>query len=294
MMRSFWGLSWLAVCSSLGCGAKEGATAPNLADCTTCAIKNPGGTLHPSSEGGTGTEPDAGNAPTDGASTQTGDAGEVTVTLTLALLADPPFASPTPTTSSRVIVSAYDRSGGVVDTGSAGVILPETLDGVATGPNWFAVQDATPAPTIAPTLQPVNVGTNNPSVALSALNIGQLAASNIDMELLGSPAAGEATVVLVFRQGGKAVSGVTVKGNPGASRVAYYTGSSASPYQTEDRGITATGAESTVMVTHVPAAGQFPQTVDLTLTCNVGNQSTFDVHVKVAQKFATWMVVEVP
>jgi hypothetical protein len=77
-----------------------------------------------------------------------------------------------------VKVSAFDPSGAIVDTGAAGALLPQDLEGVASGPNWFAVQDANSVVTIASTLQPVNVGAGNPTVALSALNAGQLAASN--------------------------------------------------------------------------------------------------------------------
>jgi len=285
-------LAWLGLCLSWGCGAKAVATAPNMGDCTTCVLTGSGGTNHVPREGGSGQDTDANDSPLGDAAMTANDAGAVSVTVTLSLLADPAFAKPTGNSSTRVIVSAFDPSGGVVDTGSVGVIPPEPLDGVAVGPNWFAVQEATAAvPTIAATLQPAIVGAKNPTVALSALNAGQLSNSSIDGELLGGTAPGEATVVLVFQKAGQSVSGISVTGNPGTSAVAYYTGGGT--YQTQDKGTNGTGAESTVIVTHVPAAARFPQRASITLAGHLG-QSAFDIPVSVSQTFATWMLVDVP
>jgi hypothetical protein len=203
------------------------------------------------------------------------------------LLSDGPFIMPLGSATGPLVISAYDPSGAVVDTGQAGVTLPVKLDGVASGSNWFAVEDATKAGTIASTLQPISVGTDNPTnVALSAISAGPLAATQIDRVPLGGPASGEATVVLVFRQGVKSVPGITVTGNPGNSTVAYYAGNG---YQTQDMGTNVTGAQSTVLIAHVPVAAR----LRLPLKYTVANKP-FDIQVDVAPTFVTWMLVDVP
>ena len=264
-----------------------------MGDCTTCVLTGSGGTNHVPREGGSVQEPDANDTRRRrradrercGRSQCRRDA------LACLPIRRSPYRQETPPPASSSARSI--PPGGVVDTGNAGVIPPETLDGVAVGPNWFAVQEATAGvPTIAPTLQPAIVGANSPTVALSALNAGQLSNSIVDGQPLGGTAPAEATVVLVFQKAGQSVSGVSVTGNPGASAVAYYTGGGA--YQTQEKGTNATGAESTVIVTHVPAAARFPQRASITLTGHLGNQTAFDIPVSVSQTFVTFMLVDVP
>src|SRR4051812_30622259 len=117
-------LSWLGLFLGWGCGSKEVPTAPNMGDCTTCVLTGSGGTNHVPREGGSVQAPDANDTPPDDAAPITSDAGAVSVAVTLSLLADQAFTKPTGNPSTRVIVSAFDPSGGVVDTGSAGVIPP--------------------------------------------------------------------------------------------------------------------------------------------------------------------------
>jgi hypothetical protein len=261
-----------------------------LGDCTTCNPITTGG-FHGS---GGGSEPDdAGNTATNDATAPAGDAGAVKVTLSVVrMLSEATFSKDMVTYTGPVKVSSFNPAGEVVDTGDTGVVLSQDLDGVASGPNWFAVEDTNPVVTLASTLQPINVGTNNPAVTLSALNAGQLAATNIDGDLVMSPTPGQSTIVLVFQRDGKSVSGVNVSGPTDPAVIAYYTGTPFL-YQTMAKGTDATGTDSTVVIAHVPTAAQFPKMSTITLSYRVGNQPAASLDVNVAQTFVTWVPVDV-
>jgi hypothetical protein len=291
MMRCLYGFGGLALVTIAGCSSKGPPSAPALGDCTTCPPITTGGSVG----SGGGQEPDdAGDMPSVDAPSSTSDAGAVKVKLSLVrMLSDATFSKDPMTYTGPVKVSSFDPAGAVVDTGDMGVILSQDLDGVASGQNWFAVQDANTTVTLASTLQPVNVGSGNPTIALSALNAGQLAATNIDGDLLMSPAQGQATIVLVFQRAGKPVSGVSVSGVSDPAVIGYYTGTPF-PYQTKAKGTDATGTDSTVVIAHVAAAAQFPKMSTITLSYNIGNQPPSSLDVNVAQSFVSWVPVEVP
>lgn len=287
-MRRFGGFGGLVLCLAWGCGSKSGAAAPNLGDCTTCNL-NAGGTPHHSADADAEAEA---SATSDDAAKRA--VAAVTITLSpITVNTDATFAKDPTSFAGAVKVSSFDPQGAVVDTGPSGVVLSQMLPGVASGPNWFAVEDTSMPPTLASTLQPVTVDTKDSAISLTAINVNQLATSNIDGQLLGGLTAGETTVVLVFRRGGKGVSGISVTGNPATSTVAYYTGKSGTPYETQDNATNATGADSTVMVAHIPVSAHFPSLNKVTLICTI-NQATFNVDAQIAQNFVTWMFVEVP
>jgi hypothetical protein len=267
-----------------GCGSKV-PTAPTIPDCTSCTQNHPVGTVR-NPEAGTNTEPEAGA----GESGVLSEAGSTSVMVTLALLADEAFAKPTQSPdTSRVVITSYDPAGNVVTSGDAAVKLPAPLDGVATGPNWFAIEDGTMAGAIAPTLEPADVAADQ-ALALSAIDAGQLAGTKVDGVLVGTPLPGRATVILVFRRANQPAAGITVTGNPGDSAVGYDTGNGL--YQTVEAGTNTTGEDSTVLINNVPVAAQFPQFVELGLKGAFVNQASFDIPVRIAQGFVTWKRVD--
>jgi hypothetical protein len=264
-----------------------------LADCTTCAPLTTTGGSQGTGTGGGDTD-DAGDMPSNDAASTASDAGAVKVKLSLVgMLSEATFSKDVMQYTGPVKVTSFGPASDAVDTGDTGVVLPQDLDGVASGPNWFAVQDTNPVVTLASTLQRVDVGTSDPSVTLSALNAGQLAATNIDGDLLMSPVQGQATIVLVFQRDGRSVSDVAVTGVADPAVISYYAGTPF-PYQTQGKGTMSTGADSTVLIAHVPVAAQFPKMNTVNLSYTVGNQAAIPLDVNVAQTFVTWMLVSVP
>jgi hypothetical protein len=291
-MRFFYGLGWFALGSIAACSSKGVPTAPMLADCTTCVPLTTTGGSQGAGTGGSEAD-DAGDTPSDDAAPSASDAGAVKVKLSLVrMLSEATFSKDVVQYTGPVKVTSFGPAGDPVDTGDTGVILSQDLDGVASGANWFAVEDPSQMAQLAATLQPVDVGTSDPIVTLTALNAGQLAATNIDGDLLMSPVQGQATIVLVFQKGGQSVSGVSVTGVTDPAVVSYYTGTPF-PYQSKAKNTDSTGADSTVLIAHVPAAAQFPKMNTVTLSYTVGNQAAVSLDVNVAQTFVTWMLVDV-
>ena len=93
------------------------------------------------------------------------DAGAVTVMFNVGRTNDTGFLSVSPY-DALVRVSAFGVGGDVVTTGDVST-GDGTLDGVASGPNWFAVQDPAGTTKILPTLQPVRVDRVTPVAALA-------------------------------------------------------------------------------------------------------------------------------
>src|SRR5207244_2607796 len=97
-----------------------------------------------------------------------------------------------------------------------------TLDGVSSGPNWFAVEDPAGSAKVLPTLQPFTVNAASPDVTLVTIGTSQLTPLVVDRDQPWAPLKGRATLIVIFDRGGKLLSGVTVGDNlPSGASVAY-------------------------------------------------------------------------
>src|SRR6266498_2597651 len=273
---------WIACATSallLSCGAKENATVPQLGDCTGpgCAGRIGGG----------GTRAD-GSA--DASQASSVDAGAVTVSFTIGQTG--PTFEGTVTYAKPVIVSALDPSANFVSTSEMGVTSAGTLGGVASGPNWFAIQDvAATTGSIIPTLEPVTVEPASP-VAFRAIPREPLTPALID-NMPWAPLAGTATLILIFVRNDVPLSGVSVTSQPGGAAVAYdsgdasYTTPEMDPFKTTD-------VRGAAIVRDVPLTQAFPVSTQVSIEYKVNASTVQRLESRVAKDFVTFETIQVP
>ena len=264
----------------LACSAKEEPHPPGLGDCNDPACRTLTGTGGAVSSGG---RSDSGQtADANGGSVATSDAGPQTVTFTVSRTTDSGFEMVTPY-AGAVKVSAVGIDGQrVTANGAAGA---GTLEQVAPGQNWFAVQFVPQNLPIIDTLQQVIVDPAHPSVALRTVTSDDMVNTLFDNALLGAFLPGRAAVVIHFRQAGKPVRGVKVLGNSAGSRVGY---DSNAHYVLEPQ---ATGIGGTALVVDIQNLSAFPMLTPLPLRYQIGNASKL-IEVVAAQNFITWVDVD--
>jgi hypothetical protein len=265
------------------CGNKTDLP-PGGGDCVSCtsgSSTTTGGTYRDA------TAPEV----SDGAGDETTnvDAGAVSVTFSVGNTNDTGFVSVSPY-SSLVHVSAVGFTGDVVTSGD--VTTGEgQLDGVATGPNWFAVQDPGGNAKIFPTLQPVTVDPVTPVAALVAITASQLTPLTVD-QLPWTPIKGRATLIVIFNRGGRLVNGISIGPSlPAGVSVAYeQSGAYLTPMNNPD---IATDPEGTAMVLDIGNVPAYPQTNTMKFGYRLGT-SVLSFEAKLAADFVTWMTVAVP
>jgi len=273
-------IAWLATAS---CGNKT-ELPPGGGDCPSCATATTttGGTFRDAtattdvSEGG-------GDEPTER------EAGSATVMFNVGRTNDTGFISVSPH-DALVRVSAIGATGDVVTTGDVST-GEGSLDGVATGPNWFAVQDPAGTTKILPTLQPVAVSPVTPVAALVAVATPLLTPLMIDQQPW-APLKGHATLILIFNRGGRLLDGITVGPSlPAGASVAYeQNGAYITPMTNPD---VKTDAEGTAIVRDIGNVATYPATTPMKFGYRLGTAS-LSFNASLAADFVTWMTVAVP
>jgi hypothetical protein len=257
-----------------------------VTDCTSCGHTTTSGT------GGGHRDASAPDVVAEGAADEAGDEHRtsVTVMFDVGRTNDTGFRLVSPY-DAAVRVSAVGAAGTLVTTGDTGVPPSGSLDGVATGPNWFAVEDPTGTSRILPTLQPVMVDPVTPLAGLVCIGASQLTPLVVDGEPW-APLKGHATLIVIFDRGGKLSSGVTIGPTlPAGASIAYeQAGAYATPMNNPD---IATDDEGTVIVRDIASVATYPATTTLELTYHLGASTlTFDTNL--AADFVTWMTVPIP
>jgi hypothetical protein len=233
------------------------------------------------------TLPDVVESGADGAAET--DAGSVSVMFNVGRTNDTGFLSVSPY-DSLVRVSAVGLGGNVVTTGD--VTMGEgTLDGVATGNNWFTVQDPGGTAKILPTLQPVKVDRVTPTAALVAVGSNQLKPLMIDQQPW-APLAGHATLIVIFNRGGKLIDGIKIGPTlpPGASVAYEQSAAYVTPMTNPD---VATDSEGTALVRDIGNVATYPMTTPTKFGYRLGT-AALSFEASLAADFVTWMTVAVP
>jgi hypothetical protein len=217
------------------------------------------------------------------------DAGAVSVMFSVGSTNDTGFLSVSPY-NGLVRVSAVGLGGALVTTGD--VTTGEgTLDGVAAGANWFAVQDPEGATKVFPTLQPFKVDRTTPVAALVAVGGKQLTPLTIDQQPW-APLKGRATLIVIFNRGGRLIDGITIgPALPAGASVAYeQTGAYITPMTNPD---VATDTEGTALVRDIPNVAVYPATTTTKFAYRLGS-AALSFEANLAADFVTWMTVAVP
>jgi hypothetical protein len=278
------------------CAPADDPRAPPAPDCVEAGCKPRGG----GGLGGGGTTTDSGLA--DGpTSVDVGDGSIVTVnvTYTVRQTIDSWFYAVS-NYGNVVNVHALSAGGWLTPPGEdAGVPPPPpgALLDVASGLNWFLVEDGSSARRIASTLQLVDIDAARPDANLRAVATDGLTNLVID-QVLWAPPAGTATLVLNFRRGGRGAAGVTVNRGalPAGTTVAY---DSAGMYVSDAMvigAIAATDVQGTAIVREIAGAQLFPALTSATLRYSlVNNTAQFPpIEAKLARDAVTWMQIDLP
>jgi hypothetical protein len=284
-------LSGGAIVVALACAACGNKTdlPPGSGDCKACTTgaTTSGGTT---TTGGTYRDATVDDAWETGGEASTGpDAGPVAVMFNVGSTNDTGFISVSPY-NGTVRVSAVGASGDIVTTGD--ITSGEgSLDGVPTGPNWFAVQDPAGSDKVLPTLQPVAVNPTTPAAALVAVTASQLKPLMIDQQPW-VPLKGHATLIVIFNRGGRLLSGISIGPSlPAGASVAYeQNGMYLTPMNNPD---IMTDMEGTAIVRDLGNVSTYPMTTILKFGYRLGT-AVLSFEATVATDFVTWMTVAVP
>jgi len=291
------GRAWGAVLSAaaLGCASND-ARPPTPPDCTEPGC-NPGPTGG-GPGGGTGGARDGGGGSNDAnvppAVDATADAGTVTVNYTVRQTVDSWFYA-TAVYVNAVTVRAVGPNGQVAPASDAGTAVPQTVTDVASGANWFLVEDATSSRRLTGTLQLVDIDPRTPSATLRGVATDDISNLVVD-QVVWAPPAGTATIILSFRRAGRGVAGVTVDRSalPAGTTVAY---DSSGMYVSDGMVIgtlPATDVQGTAIVREIAGAQPFPALNSATLRYRLtNNTSTFPaIEAKIARDAVTWMQID--
>lgn len=196
------GLAWLT-----GCSSKDTEPAPLLPDCEGAICKPTGGS-------GGGSTPGGG---TGGGTSE--EPATMTVSGTVLSTIDFGFVTATSFVGSA-IVRARGESGAPIQAETAAGQF--TIDDVATGLNWFALEEPSAQRTLLPTLQPVFVSEDEPQASVIGVD-EQVFLSVLDtMAPVQVPQSGTAQAILFFtHENGDPVKGVSLKSFGNAETVAY-------------------------------------------------------------------------
>ena len=271
---------WLAtgVLLTAACGRMDPSPPGAAADATSGGLPSGAG-------GGAGSGADGGAG---GASPEGG--GPVTVNFNVGRTKDTRFSEVLPY-ANPVRVTANGTMGTVVLSADAGVTSFATLHGVSSGVDWFSIEDPSGTTNILPTLEPATVDPPTSFVPLLAISTDQLTPLVVDA-IPWTPLRAQATLIVVFTQAGKPLTGVTVGPNlPLGATVAYeQDGPYISAMTNPD---VATSSAGVAVIRGIDNVAQFPSTTDLVLEYRLGT-ATLPLKTKLAQDFITWMSVPVP
>jgi hypothetical protein len=244
--------------------------------------------------GGGGTKPDGG-VDLDAVTPPPEDAaGTVSITYTVKQTIDSWFFA-TASFEGQVKVAALSANGQLTSVGDAGAPSPGILPDVGLGANWFLVEDATLTRRLKGTLQLVDINDQTRSADLRAISNDDLTNLIVD-QVVWTPPAGTATIILNFRRAGRAVAGVTVNRSalPAGTTVAY---DSSGMYVSDAMvlGIMpATDVQGTAIVREIAGTQPFPALTTATLRYTIaGTTATFPaIDVKIARDAVTWVPVD--
>ncbi len=271
---------WITL--ALACGNKTDLP-PAGGDCKSC-------TTGTTTTGGTYRDVGAPDVPEGGGDEISGrDAGSVTVMFDVGRTNDTGFLSVSPY-AGIVRVSALGPSGDLVKTGD--VTTGEgSLDGVATGRNWFSVLDPDGAAKVFPTLQPFDVDAVTPVAALVVVGASQLTPLVVDQQPW-APLKGHSTLIVIFNRGGRLIDGVSIGPVlPAGASVAYeQAGSYITPMTNPD---VTTDAEGTAIVRDIAGISTYPVMTTMNFGYRIGTTS-LSFEANLAADFVTWMTVAVP
>ena len=282
--------------AAFGCGSND-ARPPTPPDCGDASCNpRPGG----GGPGGGGTgSADSGVAP-DGTAPPpidaSSDAGTVVVTYTVRQTVDSWFYA-SASYAGAVTVRAVGPNGELAPVSDAGIAVPQTVPDVAPGANWFLVEDATTTRRLTSTLQLVDIDARAPAANLRAIQTDGLASLVVD-QVLWTPPAGTATIILNFRKAGRGAAGVTVKRDalPAGTTVAY---DSNGMYVSDGMVIgvnPATDVQGTAIVREIAGTQPFPALTSVTLRYQLANSmASFPaIEARLARDTVTWMQIDLP
>lgn len=254
---------------AIGCAPKKNDDhPPGISDCV-------GVGCNPTGAGGTGTGTDGGVTSGDAAT----DAALVSATGTLATTTDQGFAATGPY-AGQVLVRAEGSAGSIIDT-EGGVTSTFTLDDVASGLNWFSVENFGGTGTILPTLQPVQVDGTTP-VTLVGVDSQIYTTTLFQLSPPQTKADATAQLILFFVNGSVPAANVSLKAWAGAPAVAYDSTQGYEIFATPDQG--KTGASGTVLLVNVPAVPYPGSLVTLQFDAGAGAMA---LAVRVAADYVT-------
>jgi hypothetical protein len=220
----------------------------------------------------------------------------VTVSYTIRQTVDSWFYA-TAAYAGAVTVRALGPNGQLAPVGDAGNPTADTVPDVAPGQNWFLVEDATNTRRLTATLQLVDVDARAPTANLRAIATDGIGSLVID-QVLWTPPAGTATLILHFRKAGRGVAGVTVKRDalPAGTTVAY---DSSGMYVSDSMVIgtnPATDVQGTAIVREIAGAQPFPALTSATLRYTLANNTASfpAIEVKLARDAVTSVQIDLP
>jgi hypothetical protein len=288
-------VAWLA----LGCASDDDPRPPPLPDCTEpgCNPNPTGGGPGGGTGGGTGI-PDGG-ADFDAVvppAADAADGGTITISYAVRQTIDSWFYA-TASYEGSVNVAALSASGQLTSLGDGGAPSPGFLPGVGVGANWFLVEDATLTRRLKSTLQLVDITAQTRAADLRAISYDDITNIVVD-QVVWTPPAGTATIILNFRRAGRAVAGVSVNraALPAGTTVAY---DSSGMYVSDAMVIgimPATDVQGTAIVREIAGTQPFPALTSATLRYTLaGTTATFPaIDVKIARDAVTWVQIDVP
>jgi hypothetical protein len=272
-----------ALLVAAACGNKT-VLPPGGGDCVSCTSGTTGttGGMYRDATPSADARESGRDAPTERASTS------ATVTFNVARTNDTSFVSVSPY-DALVRVSAVGATGDVVTSGD--VNGAGSVDGVATGPNWFAVRDPIDSTKILPTLQPIDVNPVTPVAALVVVGASQLTPLVVDQQPW-VPLKGRATLILIFTHGGRLVDGISLGPIlPAGASVAYEQGGSyITPMTNPD---VTTDIEGTAIVRDISDLPTYPAMSSIKFGYRLGT-ATLSFDANLAADYVTRMAVAVP
>lgn len=244
MVGALGALALLASCSE-----KKPEPAPLLDDCIGNDCKASGGNGSGDGTGGG-----------QGGDDDTIDGGATTVTVTGTVMAtvDEGFLAAAAFTGAAEVHARGEGGADIVSETAAGQF---TIDDVATGSNWFALDEKHAQRLMMPTLQPVRVRADNPTATLVGIDQSQflMVLNNLVPTQIAHPNSGHA--ILFFVRDDVPVQGVSIKRWASAEVVAYDI---AAGYETaappDESG---TGERGTALLVNMPATAFPGSSVDI-------------------------------
>jgi hypothetical protein len=287
--------SALVASLAIGCGSNDAPPPPPPPDCD-----EPGCIPHPGGGGpaGGGTKPPDGGVDRDAVTPPEDavDGGTVSIAYTVKQTIDSWFYAAA-SFEGDVRVAARSASGQLTSLGDAGAPSPGVLADVGLGANWFLVEDATLTRRLKSTLQLVDINDQSRFADLRAIANDDLMNLVVD-QVVWTPPAGTATIILNFRRAGRAVAGVTVNRSAlSAGTTVAYDSSGMYVSDAMVLGIMpATDVQGTAIVREIAGTQPFPALTSATLRYTLaGTTATFPaLDVKIARDAVTWVQVDVP